>query len=133
MDYIILLARILFSQIFIINGFSHFHPQAAQYAASHNVPFAEILVPVSGLMAILGGLSILTGFKAKIGAVLIVLFLVPVTMMMHNFWTIKDPMQHATQKTMFMKNLSMLGGALFIAAYGSGNLSIDKIFLRKSS
>ena len=42
-----------------------------------------------------------------------VLFLAAVTPMMHNFWTVTDPMMHQMQFVMFMKNLSMLGAALF--------------------
>jgi putative oxidoreductase len=91
------------------------------------VPFAEILVPISGVMALLGGVSIVLGFKAKIGAWLIVLFLVPVTIMMHDFWTIDDIGIRQIQQGMFMKNISMLGGALIIAYFGSGPLSLDNI------
>ena len=76
-------------------------------------------------MAFAGGLSIVLGYKAKLGAWLIILFLVPVTLMMHNFWTIKDPMMRRMQQLMFMKNLSMLGAALLIAYFGAGPLSID--------
>jgi hypothetical protein len=72
-----------------------------------------------------GGVSILAGYKARYGAWLIVLFLVPVTVMMHNFWTITDPMAKSMQQIMFMKNLSMLGAAMFIAYLGSGPLSVD--------
>ena len=56
---------------------------------------------------------------------LLVLFLVPVTMMMHNFWAVADPMMAMTQQVMFMKNVSMLGAALLIAHFGSGPLSMD--------
>jgi len=56
---------------------------------------------------------------------LIVLFLVPVTLMMHRFWGISDPMQAQTQMIMFMKNVSMLGGALVISQLGAGPLSFD--------
>ncbi|PYO38913.1 MAG: DoxX family protein, partial [Gemmatimonadetes bacterium] len=62
---------------------------------------------------------------AKIGAWLLVLFQVPVTLMMHNFWAVTDPMMRGIQIAMFMKNISMLGGALLIAYFGSGPLSLD--------
>jgi len=61
------------------------------------------------LIAILGGLSITLGYKAKIGGWLIVLFLVPVTLALHNFWAVTDPMMRGMQIAMFMKNVSMLG------------------------
>ena len=88
-------------------------------------PCATLLVPLSGVIALLGGLSILLGYKAKIGGWLIVIFLVPVTLMMHNFWAETDPMMAMTQQIMFMKNVSMLGAALMIAGIGSGPLSLD--------
>ena len=56
---------------------------------------------------------------------LLVLFLVPVTFMMHKFWGISDPMTAQVQMTMFMKNVSMLGGALVISQLGAGPLSLD--------
>jgi len=76
-------------------------------------------------VAVAGGLSILLGYRARIGAWLLVIFLVPVTLMMHNFWVVKDPMMAQMQMVMFMKNLSMLGGALLISQFGSGPWSLD--------
>jgi putative oxidoreductase len=54
-----------------------------------------------------------------------VLFLVPVTLMMHRFWATTDPMMASIQQVMFMKNLSMLGGALLLTHFGAGPLSFD--------
>lgn len=127
MKYIVLLGRALFSAIFIMAGFNHMVSPggAAGHAAAHGVPLANIAVPLSGAIALLGGLSILLGYRAKWGASLIVLFLVPVTFMMHNFWA-ADPVQAQMQQVMFMKNISMLGAALFIAHFGSGPLSLKE-------
>jgi len=77
------------------------------------------------VVALAGGLSILLGYRAKLGAWLIALFLIPVTLMMHKFWAVTDPMMAQMQMAMFMKNLSMLGGALLITQFGSGPLSLD--------
>ncbi len=126
MKYIVLLGRILYSAIFIMSGPGHFTSGTIAYAASKGVPLASIAVPASGAIAILGGLSILLGFKARYGAWLIVLFLVPVTLMIHNFWTVADPMARQMQYLNFIKNVSMLGAALMIAHFGSGPLSVDK-------
>ncbi len=120
---IALLGRFFFSSLFILSAFGHFKTDTVHYAASHGVPFAELLVPLSGLMAFLGGSSILLGYKARYGALLIVLFLVPVTLMMHRFWDVADPAQAMMQQINFMKNLGLLGGALLIAYFGSGPLS----------
>jgi putative oxidoreductase len=109
----------------LLSAVNHFSGKTIAYAASHNVPMASVLVPLSGILAILGGLSIVLGYKARLGAWLIVLFLIPVTLMMHNFWTITDPMMRQMQMAMFLKNISMLGGALLITWFGSGPLSMD--------
>jgi putative oxidoreductase len=122
---VVLLGRLFFALIFLMAGPNHFAGQTIAYAASQGVPMASIAVPFSGVIAILGGLSILLGYRARIGAWLIVLFLVAVTPMLHNFWTVHDPMMHQMQMIMFMKNLSMLGGALLISQLGSGPWSLD--------
>jgi putative oxidoreductase len=108
-----------------MTAFNHFSGKTIAYAASQNVPFASLLVPASGIIATLGGISIILGYKARLGAWLIVLFLVPVTLMMHNFWAITDPMMKQMQMAMFLKNVSMLGAALMITYFGAGPYSID--------
>ncbi|MGA7403133.1 MAG: DoxX family protein [Candidatus Sulfotelmatobacter sp.] len=122
---VVLLGRLLFALIFIMSGPRHFMSQTIAYAASQGVPMASIAVPFSGLLAFLGGLSILLGYRSKLGAWLIVLFLVGITPMMHKFWAATDPMMYQMQFVMFMKNLSMLGGALLITQLGSGPWSLD--------
>src|SRR5262245_27732130 len=117
---VVLLGRLFFAGIFLMAGPGHFGKQAIGYAASQGVPLASIAVPVSGLLAIAGGLSILLGYRAKIGAWLIALFLVPVTLMMHKFWTVTDPMMAQMQMIMFMKNVAMFGAALLISQFGAG-------------
>jgi putative oxidoreductase len=122
---IVLLGRFLFVLIFLMSGPRHFMSQTIAYAASQGVPLASVIVPISGAMAFFGGLSILLGYRAKLGAWLIVLFLVGVTPMMHKFWGVADPMMQQMQMIMFMKNVSMLGGALLISQLGSGPWSLD--------
>jgi len=122
---VVVLGRFLFALIFLMAGANHFNKQAIGYAASQGVPSASILVPLSGVLAIVGGLSILLGYRAKLGAWLIVVFLVPVTLMMHKFWTVQDPMMAQIQMILFMKNISMLGGALLISQFGAGPFSLD--------
>ena len=104
---------------------NHFASQTIAYAAAQGVPLPSIAVPFAGILAILGGLSILLGYYARIGAGLIALFLVGVTPMMHNFWAVTDSMARQMQMIMFMKNLSMLGGALLISQFGAGPWSLD--------
>jgi len=103
----------------------NFSGKTIAFAASQGVPLASIAVPLSGIIALAGGFSILLGYRARIGAWLIVLFLAAVTPMLHNFWTIADPVMHQMQFIMFMKNLSMMGGALFLSQTGAGPWSLD--------
>ena len=130
MRYAVLAGRQLFSIIFIIASAAHFGPEAVESAARHGVPLPDLLVPVSGVIALVGGLSVLLGFQARIGAGLLVIFLVPVTVMMHNFWASTDPLTHQIEQAMFLKNLTMIGGALVISYFGAGPLSLDALLNR---
>ena len=125
MSYLTLVGRIAFSLIFLMTPMGHFSSAYIGYAAQSGVPMPGLLVPLSGVIAFVGALCIILGYRAKLGAWLIVLFLVPVTLMMHKFWGITDPMMRGMQMAMFMKNVSILGGALMIAHFGSGPMSLD--------
>lgn len=119
------IARFLYSIIFIISGFNHFSYGSIGYADSMGIPFADILVPISGLISIIGGMSILLGFHARIGAFLVLVFMIPVTILMHQFWKFDDPQMSQMQFAHFLKNLSIIGAALLIAFYGAGPKSLD--------
>lgn len=121
---VVFLGRLLFVLIFLMAGFTHFAKQTIGFAASQGVPMASVVVPASGLLALFGALSILVGYRARLGAWLIVIFLVGVTPM-HKFWGVTDPMMQQMQMVMFMKNIAMLGGALLITQFGSGPWSLD--------
>ena len=125
MPYLVLLGRVLFAAIFLAAAPRHFTAEGAAHAADLGVPLAAIAVPLAGLMAIGGGLSVLLGCQARAGAWLLVAFLVPVTLMMHAFWRLDDPVAVHIQQAMFMKNLSMIGAAWLIAYFGAGPLSLD--------
>ncbi len=129
--YVVLIGRILFSAIFLMASLGHFSQQTIGYAAHQGVPMAGLLVPASGVLSLVGGLSVLTGYRAKFGAWMLVVFLVPVTLTMHNFWAVKDPMMALMQQAMFMKNLAMLGGALLISYFGAGPMSLDALVARR--
>ena len=126
MKYVLLLGRVLFSSIFIIRGICHFSGNAIAHATAMHVPMASLLVPLSGIIALLGGVSILLGYKARIGAWILIVFLAPVTFMMHKYWTGTDPFSTLMHQYCFMKNLSMVGACLMITYFGSGPLSIKK-------
>lgn len=122
---LVFLGRFLFTLIFIMSGPNLFAAKTIAYAAAQGVPLASIAVPLSGIIALAGGLSILLGYHARLGAWLIILFLAGVTPMLHNFWAVTDPMMHQMQFAMFMKNVSMMGAALFISQTGAGAWSLD--------
>ena len=125
MKFIVLLGRFLFALIFICSSIGHFSSSSITYAEASGAPLANLFVPLSGVLILLGGLSILFGFKAKIGAILLLIFLVPATLIMHAFWNIQDPTLYLMQMSNFMKNLSLMGTCLLITYFGSGPLSID--------
>jgi putative oxidoreductase len=125
MQILVLLGRALFAAIFLQAFVSHFKPGTIAYAKQAGLTAASFLVPASGVLAGLGALSVLLGFYARIGAALIALFLIPVTIRMHNFWAHDDPMMKRTHEVMFWKNLALLGGALMIVYFGSGPLSLS--------
>jgi len=127
MKYMILLGRLLFTWIFLSSSLAHFSGAMIEHAASKGVPMASLLVPIAGVLCLVGGLCVLLGFKARFGAWLLIIFLVPVTYFMHDYWNVADPMQHMQQMVNFNKNLALMGGALYIASYGAGALSIDAL------
>lgn len=116
MHYLFLLGRILFGGFFLFSGFRHFARTnaLAPYAASKGVPAPKLAVLGSGLIAALGGLSILLGIWPRWGALLIVLFLLPITFTMHNYWADRDPQARQMNQVQFEKNLALLGAALML-------------------
>jgi putative oxidoreductase len=122
---IVVLGRLFFVLIFLMAAPNNFTKQTIAYAASQGAPLASLGVPLMGVISLVGGLSILLGYRAKIGAWLIIAFLLIVTPIMHKFWGVPDPMMAQVQMINFLKNLSMLGGALLITQFGAGPLSLD--------
>lgn len=121
------LGRALFAAVFVIAAAGHFTQGVIRYAASEGVPFATALVPASGVLALAGGLSVGIGYKTRVGALLLIVFLVPVTFWMHDFWNVADESVRLVQRVMFLKNASMLGGAFLLAYFGGGPFSVDSL------
>lgn len=86
----------------------------AGYSQSKGIPSPKAAVVFSGLLLLIGGLSILLGVYPTVGTIALVLFLVPVTFMMHAFWKVKDPMARMGETVNFTKNLALLGAALML-------------------
>jgi putative oxidoreductase len=126
MRYLVPVARALYVAIFVMAVPGHFTAPMVAYGARQGVPLAGLAVPLAGIVAGFGALSVLFGYRARLGAWLLVLFLVPVTLTMHRFWGLADPAAAQLQQIMFMKNASMLGAALLVAYFGAGPVSIDE-------
>jgi putative oxidoreductase len=110
------LGRILFGGYFAFNGFNHFKmlEMMSGYAKSQGVPMPKLSVAFSGLLLLVGGLSVLLNILPVIGLAALILFLVPVTFIMHSFWKIEDPMAKMHEMVNFMKNFALLGAVLIL-------------------
>jgi uncharacterized membrane protein YphA (DoxX/SURF4 family) len=118
-DILHLIARILFSAMFIQSGYRHLMQSKpmAEYAKNvGHIPAPQAGVIVSGLMLLLGGFSILLGFHPRIGATLLFVFLVVAAFTLHKYWAETDPMARAGQEAQFWKNITLAGAMLWIMA-----------------
>ena len=86
------------------------------YAKMKGVPSADLAVPGTGLLLVLGGLSLITGYRPKLGAALITTFLAGVSPKMHAFWSESNPQQRQAEMVNFLKNMALIGGAMLAAA-----------------
>ena len=113
------LGRILFGGYFAYNGFNHFKmlDMMSGYAKSKGAPLPKLSVAFSGLLLIIGGLSVLFDILPSIGLVALTLFLIPVTFIMHAFWKDKDPAAKMNEMINFMKNIALLGAVLILLAH----------------
>jgi putative oxidoreductase len=127
MKFLFPLGRSLFAFNFVLALPYHFTHGAVQAAVEQGVPFSSVLVPLSGVLGLLGGLSVAIGYKARWGAWALVVFLVPVTLWMHAFWRLSDPHTYFVEQVLFLKNISTLGGALLVSQFGAGPISIDQL------
>lgn len=117
-----LLGRVFISLIFLLAGFDKImNPGASRdYMAQAGLPFTGLFLVAAIVLEIGGGLSLLLGYKARYGATVLVLFLVPATLIFH------IDFQNPVQVVMFLKNLAMIGGLLMVAHFGPGSFAIDK-------
>jgi len=123
--YLVPVGRALYAAIFLAGSLGHFSRATIEQAAHQGLPFASFLVPASGVLALLGGLSVLIGYRARVGAAMLAFFLVPVTVTMHAFWAVPDPQAAQLQSVLFFKNVALLGGALLLIHFGAGPFSAD--------
>ena len=121
MKYLPLAARVCLSLIFLKAGISHIlgYSNTVGMMAEMGLPIPSLLLIFTIIFQILGGLSLLLGYKVKLGSILLILFLIPATLVFHN------PIGDASQINDFLKNIGLIGGLLMVIYAGAGALSID--------
>jgi uncharacterized membrane protein YphA (DoxX/SURF4 family) len=113
-DYILLLSRLVLGLYFLFNSFNHFRNlnSMAGWVQSKNVPAPRLMVALTGIFLLIGGLSILLGIYIEIGILALTLFFLPVTFVMHDFWRETDPQMKMMHMINFMKNLALWAAIL---------------------
>ncbi len=126
-DATVLAGRILLSLIFVMSSLGKIADWngTAGYMASKGMVAIGFFLPAAVAVELLGGLSVMTGFKARWGASLLFLFLIPVTLIFHDFWTLNG-MDRQMQTIHFMKNMAIMGGLLTLAGSGAGSFRLGK-------
>ena len=114
MNPLVIAGRVLYGGLMVYAGISNFLNLKimAELTKMKGMPLPTLSVAIASAILILGGLSILVNYRTKIGVLLIWIFLVPVTLIIHNFWTVEDPMIRGNEMAHFLKNLLALAGAL---------------------
>ena len=118
MNTLVVTGRILYGGVMIFAGINNYLnlKVMADLTKSKGMPLPTLCVVIASAICILGGLSILANYQIKIGVFLIWVFLAPSTVIIHNFWTVEDPMVKGNEMAHFLKNLLALAGALILLA-----------------
>jgi putative oxidoreductase len=122
-----LVGRIAIAVLFLVPGIRKLMAVAgtAGYFAKLGFPMPEVMVWLAILIEIGGALLLILGWQTRRIAWLLILFVLIATLMAHRFWEFADAAQYAAQMNNFLKNVAVIGGLLFIAAFGAGALSLD--------
>lgn len=118
MEIAFLIGRIIAGGFFVMNGINHFKNlnMMAGYAKSKGTPAAALAVGGTGVLLLLGGLSLVLGFQPIVGAALLIVFLLVVSFQIHNYWAVQDPQAKMGEQVNFMKNMALLGALLMLTA-----------------
>ena len=132
-DFAALVARVLLAVIFIYSGFGKITGFAgtAGAIAGKGLPMSELLTACTIAVELGGGLLLVIGWKARWAALAIFLFLIPTTLLFHNFWA-SPPEQLVAQRTNFLKNVAIMGGMLMVWAFGPGRYALETSAKRAS-
>lgn len=121
------LGRVFLALLFVVSGIGKITGYAGTAAvmASKGLPMVDILLPLTIAVELGGGLLLALGWKARWAAAALFLFLIPTTLIFHQFWGI-DPKLVQMQKIHFLKNVAIMGGMLMVIAIGAGAWSVDR-------
>ena len=121
-----LAGRILLASIFVVSGWGKItgFSGTVAYMAAKGMPLTEFLAVGAIVVELGGAIALILGWQARCGAIALFLFMIPTTLIFHNFWA-ADAAQVQGQTIHFLKNLSIMGGLLYVAAFGAGPLSVD--------
>lgn len=121
MNIVLIIGQVLLGGFFIYNGYNHLvnRKGLAGYAQMKGIPFPMVAVVMTGIMLIIGGLSVITGMYIILGMMLLVVFLVPTTIMMHAFWKAPDATARQAELIAFNKNIALIGALLMLIALTS--------------
>jgi putative oxidoreductase len=127
LSFVAPLGRLCLSLIFVASAVGKMADweTPARMIADKGLPAPDAFLSMAIVLEFVGGVLVLLGFNARFGAVALLLFLVPVTLIMHNFWSVQDAAARQEQMINFMKNVSIAGGVLIVLALGPGPYSID--------
>ena len=122
-----LLARIFLAALFLRAGWGKIdsYGQTVAVIGGQGVPFAQVAAPLAIFAEIAGGLALLAGYRARLAAVGLIIYVAVVTYYFHDFWRLSGG-QAQLQATLFLKNLSIISGLIFLAGAGPGRISIDR-------
>ncbi|UCH18581.1 MAG: DoxX family protein [Burkholderiales bacterium] len=122
----LVIARILLAVIFVVSGFGKFANLAgtAGYIASAGLPLPQVLAVAAAALEVIGGVLLIVGWQARGAALALAGFTLVASLLFHNFWALPAEQQFM-QQLMFMKNLAITGGLLFVFGAGPGGLSFD--------
>lgn len=124
----LLIGRLCMCVIFLLSGITKFvnFNEVSQVLTAKGLTMVPFFLSVAALIEILGGLSLLFGYKTRIWACILLLYLIPVTGIFHNFWD-AEAAQKQAQLIEFLKNLTIFGGLWYVLGAGPGRFSLDAL------
>ncbi|HEV8051749.1 MAG TPA: DoxX family protein [Parachlamydiaceae bacterium] len=121
------IARLCLAGLFIFSGASKliFFEQTQAFMATKGFTAIPLFLIAAALLELVGGLCLILGYKARFGAAILLLFLIPTTFIFHDFWNVIEPLEQHLQQIMFLKNLAIFGGLLYVFCDGAGAFALD--------